>query len=90
MVSMAAVAVAVVVLVGVWWWWWSEVNKSLIGRVKLSMELVEERGETGRWERRWRGSKWPWKNMSSAGDKSRAIEDGFFVLPSAAAAVAGK
>lgn len=47
-----------------------------MGRVKLSKELVEERGETGRWERRWRGSKWPWKKISSAGDKSMAAAKG--------------
>lgn len=40
------------------------------------MELVEERGEMGRWERRWRGSKWPWKKMSSAGDKSSTAAEG--------------
>lgn len=37
---------------------------------------MEERGETGRWDSRWRGSKWPWKNISSAGDKSSANEAG--------------
>lgn len=30
----------------------SDEDKSLMGRVKLSREFVEERGETGRWERR--------------------------------------
>lgn len=47
-----------------------------LGSVKLSRELVEERGETGRWERRWRGRRWPWKNISSAGDKSTAAIEG--------------
>lgn len=51
-----------------------------MGRVKLSKELVEERGDTGRWESRWRGSKWPWKKMSSAGDKSIANEGGVLDL----------
>lgn len=51
-----------------------------MGMVKLSKELAEERGDTGRWERRWRGSKWPWKKMSSAGDRSIASEVGFLVL----------
>lgn len=51
-----------------------------MGKEKLSSELVEERGETGRWERRCRGSKCPWKKMSSAGDKSMAIDGGDFVL----------
>lgn len=48
-----------------------------MGRVKLSKDLVEERAEEeegGRWERRWSGSKWPWKKISSAGDKSMAVE----------------
>lgn len=39
-------------------------------------ELVEKRGEDGKWDRSWRGSKWPWKKMSSAGDKSSAREGG--------------
>lgn len=60
----------VVVEVGIW-------GFSFIGRVKLSRELAEERGEEegwGRLERRWRGRRWPWKKISSAGDKSTAIE----------------
>lgn len=48
----------------------------MIGRVKLSKEFMDERGDTGRCERRWRGSRWPWKKMSSAGDKSIAKELG--------------
>lgn len=51
-------------------------SNSFMGRVKLSKELMEERGETGRLERRWRGSKWPWKKISSAGDKSMAAANG--------------
>lgn len=38
---------------------WLSGSSSLMGRVKLSKEFVEDLGETGRWERRWRGSKWP-------------------------------
>lgn len=47
------------------------------------MELVEERGETGRWESRWSGRRWPWKKISSAGDKSTANDAGedLVVLP---------
>lgn len=48
-------------------------NTSFTGRANPSLyELVEVRGETGRWERRWRGRRWPWKKISSAGDKSTA------------------
>lgn len=35
----------------------------------------------------WRGSNWPWKKISSAGDKSRAKGGGDLVLLSAAAGV---
>lgn len=47
----------------------------VMGRVKLSKELVEERGEIERRlpERRWRGRRWPWEKISSAGDKSMAV-----------------
>ncbi|KAL9275907.1 hypothetical protein AKJ16_DCAP17311 [Drosera capensis] len=49
---------------------------SVMGRVKLSRELVDKRGgEAGRLERRWRGSKCPWKKMSSAGVKSTMAKD---------------
>lgn len=44
--------------------------------MKLSKEFVDERGEMWRWERRWRGSKWPWKNISSAGERSTAVNGG--------------
>lgn len=49
---------------------WSK--RRFVGRVKLSIEFVDERGEIGRCERKWRGRRWPWKKISSAGDKSMA------------------
>lgn len=45
--------------------WW-------VGRLRASE--VEERGEMEVWERRWRGRRWPWKKISSAGDKSKSKE----------------
>lgn len=42
----------------------------------MSKEVVEFLGETGGREMRWRGRRWPWKKMSSAGDKSIAKEGG--------------
>lgn len=49
-----------------------------MGRVKLSLELVEDLGDdvAGKCERIWRGSKWPWKKISSAGERSSACEFG--------------
>lgn len=69
---MALVVVFVVQFVMGGW----DFNLSLIGRVKLSKELQEERGEVGRLEERSRGRRWPWKKISSAGDKSTAENGG--------------
>lgn len=35
---------------------------------------VEGRGETGGWDRRLRGRRWPWQKMLSAGARSRSKE----------------
>lgn len=40
---------------------------------------AEGRGEMGGWERKWRGRRWPWKKMSSAGARSRAKEEEFLL-----------
>ena len=58
----------------------SSSKNSLMGSVKLSTELVEKRGEEEKWDKRCRGSKWPWKKMSSAGDRSTAREGGVLDL----------
>ena len=58
----------------------SSSKNSLMGSVKLSTELVEKRGEEEKWDKRCRGSKWPWKKISSAGDRSTSREGGVLDL----------
>lgn len=52
--------------------------RSRLGWLRLSKEVLELefRGEIGTREMSWRGRRWPWKKISSAGDKSMAKEGG--------------
>lgn len=59
---------------------WVSSMSSRIGRLRLSKEVVEALGEVVVWEKRRRGRRCPWKKISSAGERSMAMEGGWWAL----------